>query len=397
MEAVPPVYSQTLPVSNLCKDVVTYRKYDRFVALLGASMAKILTSRVFLTSVGGLVARFLAATIILHLISGCYVASLAYHQNNLMNSRRIITSVLADGTTDQNTKGRLEFATQVIKFASENGLNARGAYEYYVRTADPVVSYLLQVAYPDRLEAVTWWFPIVGRVPYRGYFDETERDAAAATYAAQGFDVARSGVGAFSSLGWFDDPIYSAMLRRKNYSLANLLFHELTHRTLWAPGSTQFNENLAEFVANHLTQQYLTMTHDRDGLAEFKLQQADGEIYQQWLGHLRAELDRFFKSAPAKDTDEFKNAKAKIFASFVTVRKPKFARFDYVGKEPWNNARVVGAALYNTDLSEFQRAQACNSKISIGDFLAKLREILNEESDPSLALRKMCETSPLNQ
>src|SRR5690606_18969091 len=112
----------------------------------------------------------------------------------------------------------------------------------------------------DRLEFVTWWFPVVGSVPYIGYFDKADRDAKATELKQQGYDVSVGGAGAFSSLGWFEDPIFSSMLDRGPADTAHLFIHELTHRTLWIPGSTEFNENLAEYVSYRLTPQYLRKT-----------------------------------------------------------------------------------------------------------------------------------------
>jgi len=107
------------------------------------------------------------------------------------------------------------------------------------------------------LESITWWFPIVGRVPYLGYFSKADRDSKASELRTEGYDVYETGVGAYSSLGWFDDPIYSPMLRRSEADFAHLIFHELTHRTLWIRGSVEFNENLAEYAADFLLEKLL--------------------------------------------------------------------------------------------------------------------------------------------
>ena len=87
---------------------------------------------------------------------------------------------------------------RILSFAESHGLNASGAYKYYIATKEPVVSYIVQAAYADRLEFVTWWFPVVGDVPYLGFFKKPERDAKAAELTASGYDVHTSGAGAFS-------------------------------------------------------------------------------------------------------------------------------------------------------------------------------------------------------
>src|SRR5207248_1330211 len=145
--------------------------------------------------------------------------------------------VLADPATKPQVKAKLELVGRVLAYAANEGLETEGAYHYVIQTQLPVVSYIVEAAEPDRLEFVTTWFPVIGAVPYLGYFREEERDAKAAEYAAKGLDVYKSAAGAFSSLGWFDDPIFSAMLSHGDADTAHLFFHELTHRTLWVPGS----------------------------------------------------------------------------------------------------------------------------------------------------------------
>jgi predicted aminopeptidase len=334
--------------------------------------------------------KFIVKVQVISLISGCYVARLGYNQNNLMNSRQLISTILVDPGTSKALQGRLQFVQKILDFADNSGLNSLGAYRYFVQTNQPVVSYLVEAAYANRLESLTWWFPVVGTVPYRGYFDVAERDAIALELSAQGYDVAKSGVGAFSSLGWFDDPLYSAMLQRQDYSLAHLLFHELTHRTYWSPGSVQFNENLAEYVADYLTIEYFTAIKDEKALESYRLQQADLEIYHGWLSKLRADLKAMYDRLAGKDQKIIKSEKAKIFVAYLTEHRPKFARFDFIGTEPWNNAKVLGAGLYSPDLSVFRKAHRCSSVAKIGDFLARLKIFGADSDDQFLALASMC-------
>ena len=201
------------------------------------------------------------------LLSGCYVTGQAWHQNNLLNSRRPILLLLQE----------------ILAFAGQAGLNVRGAYRYYIELPQPVVSYLVYGAKADRLEAVTWWFPIVGRVPYLGFFDKGDRDDKAGELEAQGYDVYRGAAAAFSSLGWFEDPVFSSMLRRRSSALAHLFFHELTHRTYWAAGSAEFNENLAEFVAHRLTREFLEQKGSSQQLQRYEQVRRDRRLFKKWL------------------------------------------------------------------------------------------------------------------
>src|SRR5690606_17982044 len=139
--------------------------------------------------------------------------------NNLYNSRRHTDDLLRDPTTPAPVRTKLLRLKELRAYAHSQGLAAGEAYRYYIHLPEPSVSYVVQAAYPDRLQSLTWWFPIVGTVPYLGFFDRQARDEKAAELSRQGYDVETAGVSAFSSLGWFEDPIYSPMLERSPAAL----------------------------------------------------------------------------------------------------------------------------------------------------------------------------------
>jgi predicted aminopeptidase len=322
--------------------------------------------------------------------TGCYVTSQAWHQNNLFNSRRPVSEVLADPKTDAKARKALEQTREILAFAQTEGLRAEGAYAYYIETDRPAVSYLVQAARADKLEAVTWWFPVIGRVPYMGFFDERERDEKAAELRADGYDVYVSGVGAFSSLGWFEDPLFTSMLRRGEADLAHLLFHELTHRTLWVSGSTEFNENLAEYVAAIVTRDYLTAKHMTAALRVYDDKRADRRRFKAWLQGLRAELEALYDKPPAS-RQALLAAKAAVFARRTAQpQKPVFKAADYVGDPAdWNNAAVLGATLYSPDVTRFAAAAKCVGG-GVSAFLAALDAAADELDDGFAALDSLC-------
>lgn len=325
-------------------------------------------------------------------LSGCYVTRMAAHHNDLFNSRRPVEDVLADPETPAKTKDALKLVRRVMHFAEGEGLNTKGAYRYLIETKEPVVSYIVQAAEPDRLEFKTWWFPVVGSVPYIGYFEKRERDAVAADLKAQGYDVNETGAGAFSSLGWFEDPIFSSMLRRGEADLAHLFFHELTHRTLWISGQPEFNENLAEYVATVVTAKYLLATGQSSAIPAYEAKRQDRILFSHWLKDLKAELTKYFADVKGKPRSEILKGKAEIFAKYQKAPlKPAFKVADYVKDEDWNNAALLGASLYAPDLERFAKAHACLGKDKpANEFLSELKSRAGDVKDPFKALDGMC-------
>jgi predicted aminopeptidase len=323
-------------------------------------------------------------------LTSCYVTRQAWYQNNLFNSRRKVEVVLADPKTPVSTRRSLLLVQAILVYANHMGLNSEGAYTYYIETDQDAVSYLVQAAEYNQLKSVTWWFPVVGKVPYLGFFSREERGKKAAELSAQGYDVYESSVGAYSSLGWFEDPIFSPMLRRKEPDLAHLFFHELTHRTLWVPGSTEFNENLAEYVADVVTHQYLKSKKMDAATEAYDAQRADKALFVRWLQDLRQDLKKLYQSPPAT-REALVAAKAEIFKRYCAPPlKPLFKVTDYVGKaQKWNNAVVMGASLYSPNTSRFQKAAACVGG-TVKDFLDALKAAVDKTDDGFTALDSLC-------
>ena len=325
-------------------------------------------------------------------LSGCYVLRQSLHHNDLVNSRREVADVLVDPLTPQKTVDRLLITRRILRFAGRQGLNVEGAYRYFIDTREPLVSYIVEAAAPDQLESKTWWFPVIGRVPYLGFYSKTERDAQATELGAQGLDVYTSGASAFSSLGWFDDPIFSSMLNRNEADLAHLFLHELTHRTFWAPGSTKFNENLAEYVGIELTKIYLAESGSKQDLETFNSKLGDRDLFQNWLDRLKAELTALYDQKSVLSRSEVMKKKSDILERYqVKPLKPDFKIVDYVKNETWNNAAVLGATLYTPDTAAFAKAHRCLGDSRHSAFLKVLRVLTDESGDPFVALSRMCD------
>jgi predicted aminopeptidase len=188
----------------------------------------------------------LAATI---LLGGCYLLKQAGGQLRILAGARPIGEMLADPAVPGETKEKLRLVLEIREFGErEMGLLPSDSYTRVYDTGGEPVSHLVSACRKDRFAPYTWWFPLVGAVPYKGFFDSADAEAEAADLEARGLDVARHEVSAYSTLGWFSDPLFSPTLEAPEEDIAALILHELAHATLYVPGDSDFNESLASFV-----------------------------------------------------------------------------------------------------------------------------------------------------
>ncbi len=321
--------------------------------------------------------------------SGCYVSRLAYEQTKMLISKRSIDEVIKDPSTSKEVMNKLLFLQDVLNFSREEGLNVEGAYQKFILINRPVVSYTVYAAEADKLESVRWWFPIIGKVPYLGFFSKEDRDKEAEKLSAQGYDTYSSGVLAFSSLGWFEDPIYSSMLLLDDYSFAELIFHELTHRTIWFDNHADFNENLASFVAEVTNVRFFRFRKDEVAIAKYFEEKNDEVYFSKWLEQLKNNLSELYQDKTL-DRQEIFTRKAMIFKNFTEENKPYFKKANFLGHKKWNNASVLASSLYSADFTDFYSALECSKEKKMGEFLKRLENMAKNLKEPSLALKSLC-------
>jgi len=181
--------------------------------------------------------------------SGCYYGHLAEGQLRLLWNRQPLEEAGLDPAYGEEVRALLGLVEDVRLFALEIGLEVDDQYTSYVDwPEDRIVTTLVRTR-SDRLESVPWWYPMLGHLPYRGYFNRERAEAEAVRLREkEGFDVCISGVAAYSTLGWLDDPVTRPMLARGAASLVETLFHELVHATAFFPGEADFNEGVAQFI-----------------------------------------------------------------------------------------------------------------------------------------------------
>lgn len=187
------------------------------------------------------------------LLAGCgtigFYSQAAVGQVEVLAKRRPIERVAAE-TTDPELRGRLELTRRLLDFAERELLMpSGGAYELYAELDREHLVWVVHAAPELSMEPKRWWYPVVGCQAYRGYFREDLATAETGRLGKQGYETWVGGVDAFSTLGWFRDPVLDTFVHRDEVDYAELIFHELVHRKYYIPGTTAENEALAEAVA----------------------------------------------------------------------------------------------------------------------------------------------------
>ncbi len=181
-------------------------------------------------------------------LSGCYYGHLAAGQTRLLWASRSIEAVLEDPETSDPLRARLVLVRAATRFADELGLEVGGQYSSYVAFPGDRVITTVVATRPGELEPAGFSFPLLGRLPYKGFFELERAESQADKLRKRGLDVCLSAVTAYSTLGWLNDPITEPMLQTSDGRLVETIVHELVHATVYAKNEPEFNESIATFI-----------------------------------------------------------------------------------------------------------------------------------------------------
>jgi predicted aminopeptidase len=312
----------------------------------------------------------LSALVVVSLIASCaacspvYVVKASVAEARILRARRPIPEVINDTLTDAATRGKLAYVVEARRFAAnELGIDVGDSYTMYTKLDRDTLALVVSAAPKDILAPVTWWFPIVGRVPYRGFFSEKDAFSAAADLEAKGYDVLVRPTDAFSTLGWFNDPLLSTLLNADDVELVASVLHELSHQYLFVPGHVDFNESFATFAGRvGAIQFFCTRQGGGPDTVRCHRAQARWRDYQRFsafmdswvpdLEYLYARRDLTYDQKVAGREEIFADALRK----FDEEVSPTFEQIGFSGfrDTPLNNATLLGRILYYNRLGDFQ-------------------------------------------
>lgn len=218
-----------------------------------------------------------------HLVS--YLLMQGQGQLEVLWNARPVEDFLDDETVDKELKSKIRLIEEIKAFAdTELGLKSEGLYTTIYDQQGEDILWNVTACEPYALKSVEWTFPIVGCVSYKGFFDLEKAKYEAQSLKEKGFDIRIRPVNAWSTLGWFSDPILSKNLKREEGALAELFIHEITHANIFLKDSLTFNENLASFIGEHGALQYLVEKYGRSSDSVEYYVQSEKDA-QQFVNH----------------------------------------------------------------------------------------------------------------
>ncbi len=324
--------------------------------------------------------------------AGCtpvrYVTQAAAGQEQI-NSRGIAIREIVEGNhLDKRTRGLLAHVPRIKAFGERYGLAHTKNYERYVWLGRPAVVWVVSACHPLAFRPMAWRFPIVGSITYTGWFDRAEAKGYAVELARKGWDVDVRPSQAYSTLGWFDDPILSTMIADDEAALgdlADVVLHETLHATFYVPGQSTLNESVASFVGDTLAVRYLDETVGADSPEKATFLETRERAAKR--GRLMRDAHEMLAALYAS-----KRSRAEKLAEKTRITEALRAELEI--KRPITNATLIQYKTYGSGRAEMEQLlDRCG-----GDFSRMLRALMRwksiaagspPHSDPGILLRPL--------
>lgn len=274
-------------------------------------------------------------------------------QMGVLRAREQLTPERVAQLTPQEREG-FRTLEQARRYAESLGLGSSTSYRHVIERDEQDAIRVVVAAAPDHLEPVTWWFPIVGRVAYRGYFDPDAARAFGERLAREGFDTYIRPALLYSTLGFFDDPVPRAVLRWDSTDILITIVHELVHESIFIEDDSAYNEGLATFIAQQAALDYFA--EDPTRLAAARNGFADQRRFSELLAALRRELELLYSETSG--LEDARRSRAPIFRFYQQEVFPSLpwrtTRYDGFMQAELSNAYLLANQTYLEDVPCFQ-------------------------------------------
>jgi predicted aminopeptidase len=335
---------------------------------------------------------------------GCrlgYLMHAGLGQFHVLRDSVPMEQALEDGSLSPVVREHLQLVTRIKEFGVRDlGLKETGSYRSVYLHSGRRPVYLVSASPRDRLAFITWWFPIVGDVPYLGFFDRKRALKELEELRMRGLDTHMGMADAYSTLGWFDDPVTLDLLEGSTVDLVETVLHEMTHETLYVPGQGEFNEGLAALVGKAGAARFLEKTYGP--LHKFTMEaigvQEDERIFSAYLNTLMERLEEIYGSP--LDVEKKMARKQWVLSDaldeFKTLKTGmKTRRFAGFGAGTLNNAYLMSVGLYHRRYREFEAVLAGHEN-SVKAMMSYFAKLSREKGDLMEKVREfLAHTKPL--
>jgi predicted aminopeptidase len=303
---------------------------------------------------------------------GCqigYYSQAVRGQLQMWSGQKPMLELVEKAETPDKLKEKFELIFELRRYAEkELGLATEGHYLNYVDLHRSNVVWNVYAAPELSLESKRWWYPVVGSLSYRGYFSEVAAEKYAAKLRKKDYDVYVGGVDAYSTLGWFKDPVLNTFIDSSNRRLASLIFHELAHQRLFASGDTEFNEAFATAVGEEGLRRWLESRNDAAGLEKYRAEVERKGVFIKLIQSTREELLRVYEG-PGDVASKRQRKEVVINGLRQRYQELKKEWNGYDGYDEWfegplNNAQLNTISTYYNLVPAFHRLMQQNG----GDF-----------------------------
>jgi predicted aminopeptidase len=288
-----------------------------------------------------------------------YLTRAGIEQTRILEAREPIADLLRNPRTDSATRGSLQLVLDARDFAAELGYDARQTYTTYADIGRDTLLVVLSASPRNCLCPYIWKYPIVGRIPYKGFFDPAMAHREAGKLERRGYDIYLRPAGAFSTLGWFNDPLYSTAMSRDSVELVAMVLHEIAHNTLYVKSATPFNESFAQLAGYRGAEAFFRRRGSPGAAEQAANRWLDEVVLSGYYADLGARLDSLYRGTTDSIAVDSGRAELGRWAreqlQGAVGSQLKTYTIGPMAERPINNARLIAARIYRTHLERFEQ------------------------------------------
>ena len=308
------------------------------------------------------------------------MAESAWTHIRIMSKKQSISQALKNPNISEDWKKKLQLSQDIRPYIKKLGLKITKNYQSFVNLNQDYISYLVVVAPSYSVQPKKWGFPFIGSFPYKGFYTQPKALKFAKKYKNKGLDTYTRGVTAYSTLGWFKDPLLSTMMRFTESDLIETIIHESIHATIFIPNNVSFNEQLSVFISQKATLEYYKNQNDSHSTYSTVLQKySDEDIFRKFLNEETLALKHFYRKIDNHNPKSKKHFFVQVKQKFKKQIQPQLKKnkYTFFNSIKLNNAFFAAQSTYNNNQDLFEKE--FQKHPDIASFISYLKTIPPED------------------